>query len=143
MEHNINASSTDATGISLFKVLYGVLLQLVLTILYKANNFLQECINTHITVQDALELAQACMAIRFDMNHKPPELAGSAYIQLAGKDIKGYYLPNSSKISLIMHGLFSIKRKVNNLAYKLELPESMHIHPVILVVHLELHVPDD
>lgn len=83
------------------------------------------------------------MVIRFNMNHKPLELAGLAYIQLAGKDIKGYCLPNSLKISLIMHGPFSIKRKVNNLAYKLELSESIHIHPVILVVHLELYVPDN
>lgn len=83
------------------------------------------------------------MAIRFDINHKLLELAGSAYIQLAGKNIKGYYLPNSSKISLVMHRPFPIKRKVNNLAYKLELPESMHIHPVISVMHLEPHVPDN
>lgn len=143
VEHNINASSTDATGISPFEVLYGVPPWLVLIMLCRANDFLQECINTCIAVQDALELAQVCMVIRFDANHKLLELAGSAYIQLAGKDAKGYCLLNSSKILLIMHRPFPIKRKVNDLAYELELPESMHIHPVISVVHLELHVPDD
>lgn len=83
------------------------------------------------------------MVIRFNINYKLSELAGSAYIQLAGKDAKGYHLLNSSKILPIMHGPFPIKRKINDLAYKLELLESMHIHPVILVVHLELHVSDD
>ena len=143
VEHNINASCTDATGISPFEILYGVPPRLVPTTLRRTNDFLQERINTRIAVRDALELAQARMAMRFDANHKPPELAGSAYIQLAGKDAKGYRLPNSSKISPIMHGPFPIKRKVNDLAYGLELPESMHIHPVISVVHLEPHVPDD
>lgn len=43
----------------------------------------------------------------------------------------------------MLRGPFKIKRKVNDLAYELELPDSMHIHPIISVAHLEQHVPDD
>ena len=83
------------------------------------------------------------MAKHFDASHKAPDFTDSVYIRLVGKEGKGYRLPGSSKLSPVLRGLFKIKRKVNNLAYKLELPDSMHIHPIISVVHLEEHVPDD
>ena len=143
VEYNINASTTEATRISLFKVLHRVPPQLVLIILHRINNFLQKHINTYLAVCDVLEIAQAYIVIRFDINYKPPVLTDSAYIQLAEKDIKGYCLLHSLKISLILHSLFPIKRKINDLTYKLDLPDSMHIHPVISVMHLEPCMPDD
>ena len=49
----------------------------------------------------------------------------------------GYRLPGSNTLSLIRQGPFKIIRKVGKLAYKLDLPSHIKIHPVISIAHLE------
>jgi hypothetical protein len=65
------------------------------------------------------------MVFYFDRKHKPIELKNYVYIRLTLK-----------------MGPFRIIRRVGNLAYELDLPPNLHIHPVISVVYLE-QAPDD
>ena len=46
-------------------------------------------------------------------------------------------MPRSSSLSTQKLGPFNIVRKVNDLTYEIELPETMKIHLVISAVHLE------
>lgn len=88
-----------------------------------------------------MDLAKARMAKNFDAKHTLPELEHSAYIRLARMN-RGYKLPDSTKFSTILHGPFKIRRKISPLAYELDLPSSLKIHPVISIIHLEPHKPD-
>ena len=70
------------------------------------------------------------------------DLKGRAYLWLVRGTAVGYKLPGSTSISTIRVGPFTIKRKVNKLAYELDLPKRMKIHPIISIAHLE-QAPDD
>jgi hypothetical protein len=52
---------------------------------------------------------------------------------------QGYTVPSirSKKLAIQRCGPFKVVKKVGNLAYRLELPEDMKIHPVISVAQLE------
>src|SRR5271154_4382293 len=55
----------------------------------------------------------------------------------------GYRLPGgNAKLSSRRVGPFVITEPVGQLAYKLQLPQQWHIHPVISLAHLEKHVED-
>ena len=54
----------------------------------------------------------------------------------------GYTLPHLTTLSPIKMGLFKILKKVHKLAYEIDMPKSLGIHPVISVVHLE-QAPED
>jgi hypothetical protein len=66
------------------------------------------------------------------------------YIKLAKFGHSGYTLPNdaSKKLSQQNVGPFRILQSVGRLAYKLDIPSTWKIHPVISVAHLERHHPD-
>ena len=51
---------------------------------------------------------------------------------------KGYHLPSklTKKLSQQRAGPFLVKRRVGRLAYELELPDNMAIHPVVSVAQL-------
>ena len=49
----------------------------------------------------------------------------------------GYRIPGSSKLSPIKVGLFTVKRRVGQLAYELDLPKRYKFHPVISCIRLE------
>lgn len=107
------------------------------------NQFLQDREILRQAVKDTMELTQARMAMSFDANHQPPQLEGKAYIRLVRRGKRGYSVPQSSKLSPIVQGPFPIKRRVGELAYELELPSHLKIHPVISVIHLEQAYDDE
>jgi hypothetical protein len=54
------------------------------------------------------------------------------------KGIKGgYRLPGATSLSVVRQGPFKVLRRIGKLAYELELPPHIKIHPVISVIHLE------
>ena len=87
-------------------------------------------------------MTQAKMTHYYDKRHTPIDLKGRASLQLVRRTAVGYKLPGSTSISTIHVGPFTIKRKVNKLAYELDLPKRMKIHPIISIAHLE-QAPDD
>ena len=93
-------------------------------------------------VADAIRMAQVKMAHYYDKGHTPMDLKGRVYLWLVYGTAVRYKLPGSTSISTIRVGPFTIKRKVNKLAYELDLPKRMKIHPIISIAHLE-QAPDD
>lgn len=95
-------------------------------------------------VHDAMEHAQAKMSIVYDNHHQPPAFEGQVYVKLVRQPgVPGYRLPNSTKLSPINMGPYQILEKIGDLKYRLDLPSSLRIIPVISVIHLEQARPDE
>lgn len=93
--------------------------------------------------QLAMDFATARAKRRYDDHHRQIEFneGDKVYLRLH----KGYHLPGkpSRKLSQQRAGPFPIKRRVGRLAYELDLPPNMAIHPVISVEHLSPTPPGD
>ena len=87
--------------------------------------------------ENALGFAAVTAKIRYDKKHKPVDLkvGDYAYLRLH----HGYTLPGveNRKLSQQRAGPFKIIRRIGHLAYQLELPPVMNIHPVISIAQLE------
>jgi hypothetical protein len=91
---------------------------------------------------DALVFAQAKMSIYYDKKHTPITFkpGDKVFISLAKGFASGYKLPHNvvnRKLSQQHVGPFTIVEAVGKLAYRLDIPPTWRIHPVISVVHLK------
>ena len=85
---------------------------------------------------DAIAFANAMTKHRYDSNHKAMNLQEGSLVYL--RLHHGYSIPGvNHKLSNQRIGPFKVLKKVGNLAYRLELPELMRIHPVISIAQLE------
>ena len=145
VEYSINNFENRSTGTSPFEMLYGVkpkdpLLRIIRKdqdLSPQGVNFLEERRQIRLDATDAIKMAQAKMSILWDSKHRPPNLIGKVYIKVAKQGQLGYHIPGSSSLTAKKLGPFKIRRKIGNLAYELELPNNMKIHPVVSVIHLE------
>jgi hypothetical protein len=141
-------SVSDSTKKTPFELLYSVparseFMPAPQTSIESADEFINKRQRIRAEAADALQYAQGRIAFYFDRKHKPIELKNYVYIRLTRKPRHtGYSLEGSSCLSPVKMGPFRIVRRVGNLAYELDLPPNLHIHPVISVVHLE-QAPDD
>ena len=87
--------------------------------------------------QDLQTFASTWAKRRYNGKHKKLDLKEGDLVYL--RLHHGYNLPGmgNRKLSNQQTGPFKIIKKVGSLAYKLELPRTMRIHPVISVAHLE------
>ena len=74
---------------------------------------------------------------RYDRSHKPLDLAEGSQVFL--RLHHGYELPGitNKKLHQQRAGPFKVLKKVGQLAYRLDLPPVMQIHPVISIAQLE------
>ena len=86
--------------------------------------------------QLAMDFAIASAKERYDSSHRQVDFQVGDKVML--KLHQGYHLPGrpSRKTSQQRTGPFKVIQKVGKLAYRLELPPTMKIHPVISVAHL-------
>jgi hypothetical protein len=107
------------------------------------HNWSKQCQLIQQNAADAITFTQAKMSLYYDTKHKPISFKPSqkVYINLQ-KDVgkPGYRLPNNKtpKLGQQRVGPFSIIRRVEQLAYELNIPEKWKIHSTISVAHLEL-----
>ena len=146
VEYALNTAENASAGITPFESLYGVKPREVLTSITTGDPAASEFIKSREAIRadaaDAIKLAQAKMAVRYDAKHRIPDLQGHVYLKLAKTGDNGYHIPKHSSLSTKKVGPFKILDKISPLAYRLQLPPSMKIHPVISVVHLEQAQPD-
>ena len=64
------------------------------------------------------------------------------WLKLAKGTDLGYCLPSMPALDVTKIGPFPIKREVGKVAFELDLPEYLKIHPVISWVHLEPALPE-
>ena len=86
---------------------------------------------------EATSFANAMSKRRYDKKHTALHLKEGSYAYL--KLHHGYKIPGltNRKLSQQRAGPFKVLQKVGSLAYRLELPPTMRIHPVISVAQLE------
>lgn len=77
------------------------------------------------------------MAKYFDSKHTPLREMDKVWLKLAKGTQFGYRLPSMSALDVIKTGPFDVKRRISKVAFKLDLPNHMKIHPIISCVHLE------
>ena len=77
------------------------------------------------------------MAYFFNKKHIPIQDTDLVYLKLAKGTNPGYRLPHMSVLDVRKIGPFKVKRKVGKVAFELELPPHINIHPVISCIHLE------
>ena len=141
VEYALNTAENASASITPFESLYGVKPRDVLTNVTAGDSSAADFIKSREAIRadtaDAIKLAQAKMAARYDAKHRTPDLQGYVYLKLAKTGTNGYHVPRHSSLSTKKIGPYKILEKISRLAYKLELPKSMKIHPVISVAHLE------
>ena len=95
------------------------------------------------SAEEAMAFANVMHKVRYDASHTSVEfkVGGYAYLTLHA----GYTIPGlrNRKLSQQRAGPFKITEKVGTLAYRLELPPVMGIHPVISIAQLEPSPPPD
>ena len=91
----------------------------------------------HIDAKDAIAFASMRMKNYYDLNHKLMFFKVGDLVNL--RLHRGFTIPGilHKKINQQFVGPFKVLQRVGKLAYKLELPPNMRIHPVISVAHLE------
>ena len=82
------------------------------------------------------------MAEYYDKKHSQTKPADSVYLKVVRSVDKGYRILNSTTLDPIKIGPFKVISKVRKLAYKLNLPPHIKIHPVVSVIHLEPAIPN-
>lgn len=93
--------------------------------------------------EEAIAFANTVTKVRYDKVHTAMHLKQGDMVYL--KLYHGYKIPGlaNRKLSQQRVGPFRILAKVGNLAYKLDLPPTMSIHPVISIAQLEPKVSGD
>ncbi|KAF7852733.1 hypothetical protein EAF04_010926 [Stromatinia cepivora] len=88
---------------------------------------------------DAIKFAAMFMKRHYDRRHKPMFFNTGDYVSL--RLHRGYNMPGvaerNTKIEQQFAGPFKVLERVGRLAYRIELPDAMKVHPVISVAHLE------
>lgn len=144
-----NNSTNATTGVSPNEVIFGhklwdpleALAETALSV-PSAQSDLETRNAMRLEVADAIQFAQAKSAVYYDRGHEVPQfvVGESAYINVKRKvGQPGYRVAGVQSRSLGPQriGPYRIVRKIGRLAFELELPATLRIHPVISVAHLE------
>lgn len=135
----LNNSKNQSTGVSPNEVLYGFNVRDTLGMLSQ----LPEADLTRLRqlkrdqAEESIAFANAFAKLQYDSKHKPLSLSkgDNAYLRLNhGYEIAGV---SNRKLHHQRVGPFKILDRVGPLAYRLELPPIMRIHPVVSVAQLE------
>ena len=134
----MNGAVSASTSETPHKLMFGIDLRMPWNLLYNAFAHQQDLAPR----QDAAEcLKYAAMQMKdyYDRRHQPKHFdVGDKVLLRIGR---GYNIPVNDAISRKLGqqyaGLFTVVERVGRLAYRLQLPPTWRIHPVISVQHLE------
>src|SRR4051794_26286404 len=135
-EFAYNNSVNSTTGFSLFHILFGQEVNTWSTIVHTANNpeamikteNITDIINT---VKKNLAAAQETQATNYNKRHREVQFDNGDKVLLSTKNLKLAALALSPlrKFLPCFIGPFVITSKISPVAYKLDLPATMRIHP--------------
>ena len=135
----LNNASNRATGLAPNEITYGFKARDTidaLSIPEPAQDFGNARQRNRQAAQDSIAFANIFAKARYDSQHKPIEVSkgNKVYLKLGhGYDIPGV----NPKLHQQRVGPFKVIDKVGRLAYRLELPPLMKIHPVVSIAQLE------
>jgi hypothetical protein len=110
-----------------------------------AEQFVNDHRQLFAEASDAIALAQARMKETRDKKRQPLVLhvEDEVFLKVAKSTEHGYkLLQNFTKLSFIKLGPYRIRKVISPLAFELELPEWLSIHPVVSIDHIEPVRPD-
>ena len=136
----LNNSTNASTGLAPNEIIYGMKLNegAPHEVMEKEQPEVTETRNVNRRqAADSLAFAAVDAKQRYDTKHVPLSMEEGDLVFLTLH--KGYRIPglDNSKLSNQRCGPFKILKKIGTLAYKLDLPPTMGIHPVISVASLE------
>lgn len=134
-----NNSTNSTTGLAPNEIAYGFRVNDNLSLLQDlpAEDFSRLRQVKRDAADEAIAFANTVTKARYDKKHVALNLQEGAAVYL--KLHHGYRIPGlvNRKLSQQRVGPFKILQKVGNLAYRLELPPTVKIHPVVSVAQLE------
>jgi hypothetical protein len=142
IQATLNNSKNSSTNMSPNEVIYGFRTNDTLSLLadLPPEDFSRLRQIKREEAEEAIAFANVNAKFHYDKRHRPLTLqvGDEAYLRLH----RGYIIPGvtNRKLSHQRIGPFRILRKVGPLAYHLNLPPTMKIHPIVSVAQLE-HAP--
>lgn len=141
LQGSLNNSTNQLTSILLNEVVYGFRIRNTLGLLSidiapeyytKVRQLIRE------QTEDSITFANAIIKIRYNTTHIQRDIRVGDLVFL--RLYHGYTIPGLSnrKLSFQRVGPFKVLNKIGKLAFKLELPPTMRIHPVVSIEQLEL-----
>ena len=142
-EFSYNNSKHSATTLSSFFANYGfhprMLPPFPDSTTPAADSYVAQLRKTQTTLQTELLKARKAMELSANRKRRPaPDFTPGQQVWLLRRNIST--TRPSSKLDVRRLGPFPIIERVGTSAFRLDLPRSMHIHPVFHVSLLELHV---
>ena len=144
VKYSLNIFENRFTRISFFEIFYEIksknpLLKIVRKNPFseKKKTFMKIKRQIKFDVMNAIHLTQTKMAALWNAKHRSPNLKKKVYLKMTKQNRSNYHLPKSNFLSIKKLSSFSIKKKVKNLIYELELSTSMKIHLVVSIIHLK------
>ncbi|KAK4865001.1 hypothetical protein LT330_001624 [Penicillium expansum] len=133
----MNGSVSASTSETPHKLMFGFDVRMPWNLLYNA--FATQDLSPRQDAAECLKYAAMQMKDYYDRRHQPKHFAvGEKVLLRIGR---GYNIPVNDAVSRKLGqqyaGLFTVTERVGRLAYRLELPPTWRIHPVISVQHLE------
>jgi deoxyuridine 5'-triphosphate nucleotidohydrolase len=109
-----------------------------------AKQFVEDISSVRLDAKDALKLAQSRFENSYNKNHIPITFEPGDQVLV---NIHSLELPESkgkgSKFARRFDGPFEVTERVTPVAYRIRLPHSYGIHPVLSIAHLEPYKSDD
>ena len=141
LKSTLNNSSNASTGLSPNEIVYGMKLNEGTPPISGVDKEQPEVIEDRNAnrqqAADSLAFAAIDAKHRYDAKHVPLNMDEGDLVFL--RLHKGYHVPglDNAKLSNQRCGPFKVLKKIGNLAYKVDLPPTLNIHPVISVASLE------
>lgn len=141
MEFYYNSARSASTGNSPHSIVYGVEPRLPVDAAMgskapAADDFMEKMKKLQEHTQEALQHTAECMKKQADRSRTSRSFNKEDYVMLSTDNLNLKNKP-SKKLKPRWVGPFRILQKVGNSAYKLDLPSSMTIHPVINIDQLK------
>ena len=147
VEFRYNNSKHSATTLSPFLANYGFHPSMSLlpnspdSSTPTAESYVKHLQDAQLTLQQELQNARKAMVLSANRRRRPASnFVPGEEVWLLRRNIKT--TRPSSKLDVRRLGPFAIIRQVGTSAFHLDLPKSMHIHPLFHVSLLEPHVPN-
>lgn len=144
IEFAINSQTSEASGMSPFRVMYRFQPRDTSNLLAakELEPFIQELDVIRQETANALAYSRTMMAAQYDKTHHPHDIKVSDLVYIENRP--NFKIPglNSNKLSPKRFGPFEVLEQIGTNAFRLKLPATYRLHDVFSQRHLTKAIPD-